>query len=65
MSDKTFSLKDQSLKLDTAADIAPFIEKLEQIDGVEAVDLSGNTFGVEASEALAKALKTKKTLKVR
>ncbi|KAK7206433.1 hypothetical protein BZA70DRAFT_276583 [Myxozyma melibiosi] len=63
MAEKTFSLKDKSLKLDTAADIAPYIEELEKVDGVEVVDLSGNTFGVEASEALAKVLKEKKTLK--
>ncbi|KAK9241372.1 hypothetical protein V1525DRAFT_392955 [Lipomyces kononenkoae] len=59
----TFSLENRSLKLDSASDIAPYIEQLHKLDGLEAIDLSGNTFGVDACTALAEALKTKKSLK--
>jgi Ran GTPase-activating protein 1 len=64
MADNKFSLENKSLKLDSASDIAPYIEQLEKLDGLEAIDLSGNTFGVDACTALAEALKTKKSLKV-
>ncbi|KAK9315892.1 hypothetical protein V1522DRAFT_404922 [Lipomyces starkeyi] len=63
MADNKFSLENKSLKLDSASDIAPYIEQLEKLDGLEAIDLSGNTFGVDACTALAEALKTKKSLK--
>ncbi|KAK9324438.1 hypothetical protein V1517DRAFT_271828 [Lipomyces orientalis] len=63
MTNNKFSLEGKSLKLDSASDIAPFIEQLVKIDGLEAIDLSGNTFGVDACTALAQALKSKKSLK--
>ena len=61
----TFSLEGKGLKLDTAADIEPHIQELKANDNVEEVRLLGNTLGIEASEALAKVLETKKTLQVR
>jgi len=61
----TFSLEGKGLKLDTAADIEPHIQELRANDNVEEVRLLGNTLGIEASEALAKVLETKKTLQVR
>lgn len=65
MSDsKVFSLEGQGLKLTTAADIEPHIAALQQNDQVEEVRFLGNTLGIEASEALAKVLETKKNLKV-
>ena len=63
MSSKTFSLRGQALKLDTAADIEKHIKPLVDSNDVEEVHLEGNTIGVEASEALAKVLSTKSTLK--
>ncbi|KAF2831628.1 RNI-like protein [Ophiobolus disseminans] len=59
-----FSLEGRGLKLTTAADLAPYLQGLEDNDQVEEVKLLGNTLGVEASEALASVLKTKKRLKV-
>jgi Ran GTPase-activating protein 1 len=61
---KIFSLEGKGLKLTTAADIEPHIKALQENNEVEEVRLLGNTLGVEASEALAKVLETKKTLKV-
>jgi Ran GTPase-activating protein 1 len=61
----TFSLEGKGLKLDTAADIEPHIQELKANDNVEEVRLLGNTLGIEASEALAKVLETKKNLQVR
>lgn len=66
MSDESriFSLVGQGLKLDSKADIQPHLDKLEQIADLEEIHLGGNTLGVEACQALANVLKTKKTLKV-
>ncbi|EME50341.1 hypothetical protein DOTSEDRAFT_77372 [Dothistroma septosporum NZE10] len=59
---KVFSLRGQALKLDTAADLEKHIGGLKDQD-VEEFHLEGNTIGVEASEALAKILETKTSLK--
>ena len=61
---KVFSLRGQALKLDSAADLEKHIKPLEESADVEEVHLEGNTIGVEASEALAKILETKKSLKL-
>ena len=61
---KVFSLEGKGLRLDTAADIEPHIEALRDNDSVEEIRLGGNTLGIEACEALAKVLETKKTLQV-
>ena len=61
---KIFSLKGQALKLDTAADLDKHIEPLRSSTDVEEVHVEGNTIGVEASEALAKILETKQSLKI-
>ena len=60
---KVFSLKGQALKLDTAADLQKHIKPLEESSDVEEVHIEGNTIGVEASEALARILETKTSLK--
>lgn len=62
--DKVFSLEGRGLKLTTAEDIEPHIKALKENNNVEEVRFLGNTLGVEASEALAKILETKKDLKV-
>ncbi|KAL5121385.1 Ran GAP Rna1 [Pleosporales sp. CAS-2024a] len=61
---KVFSLEGKGLKLTTAEDIEPHIQDLKTYDQVEEIKFLGNTLGVEASEALAKVLATKKSLKV-
>lgn len=61
---KVFSLEGKGLKLTTAEDIQPHIKALKDNDQVEEVKLLGNTLGIEACEALAKVLETKKSLKV-
>jgi Ran GTPase-activating protein 1 len=59
---KTFSLRGQALKLNTAADLEAHIQPLVDNADVEEIILEGNTIGVEASEALAKILAAKKSL---
>jgi Ran GTPase-activating protein 1 len=59
-----FSLEGKGLKLTTAADIEPHIKALKENEHVEEVRFLGNTLGIEASEALANVLQTKKSLKV-
>lgn len=61
---KIFSLEGQGLKLDTAEDIEPHIKPLYGATDIEEVRLLGNTFGIGASEALAKALEPQKNLQV-
>lgn len=61
---KIFSIEGKSLRLDSAADVEPHIKALRENTEVEEIRLGGNTLGVEACEALAKVLETKKTLQV-
>jgi len=60
---KVFSIRGQALKLDTAADLHKHTKPLEDSQDVEEIHIEGNTIGVEASQALAKILETKTTLK--
>lgn len=59
-----FSIEGKGLKLNTADDVKEFVEAIVQMEDLEVIRLSGNTIGVEAAQALAGALKSKKTLKV-
>jgi len=61
---KIFSLEGKGLKLDTAEDIEPHIKPLRDVTDTEEVQLLGNTLGIGASEALAKALESQKKLEV-
>jgi Ran GTPase-activating protein 1 len=61
---KVWSLEGQGLRLTTAEDIRPHLKDLQENNQVEEVKLLGNTLGIEACEALAKVLESKKTLKV-
>ena len=63
-SQKVFSLEGKGLKLDTADDIEPHIKQLRNATDIEEVHLLGNTLGIGASEALAKALESQKNLEV-
>lgn len=60
----TFSIVGKGLKLNSAADVKEFVEAIEQMPDLEVIKLSGNTIGVEASQALGKALESKTKLKV-
>jgi len=64
-SKKIFSLEGKGLKLDTAEDIEPHIQPLHDATDIEEVHLLGNTLGIGASEALAKALESQKNLEVK
>lgn len=59
-----FSIVGKGLKLNTADDVKEFVDTIHQMDDLQVIKLSGNTLGVEASQALAEALKSKTKLKV-
>lgn len=61
----SFSIVGRNLKLNTAQDIRPILDELEKVQPLEEVHFGGNTLGVEACQALADVLKSKKDLKVR
>lgn len=59
----TFSLAGKQLKFDSKSDIEAYLTDLHAQEKVTKIDFSGNTIGIEASEALSKAiLKHKETL---
>lgn len=60
---KVFSIRGKALKLDTAADLEKHVKPLKESSDVEEVHIEGNTIGVEASQALARILETKTSLK--
>ena len=62
MSSKVFSLAGKGLKLDTEADIDQHIQPLKDSHDFSHIDLSGNTFGVDACKALAVVLAAQKHL---
>jgi Ran GTPase-activating protein 1 len=62
MESTKFSLAGQGLKLDTADDVRQHLQALADSSGLEHIDLSGNTFGVAACEALAPLLSSQHTL---
>ena len=58
----TFSLAGKALKLTTLGDVEEHLRRLQDMEVVKKVILSGNTFGVEAAQALAQVLKEKEDL---
>ncbi|KAL4246573.1 Leucine-rich repeat domain superfamily protein [Abortiporus biennis] len=58
-----FSLQGRGLKLDTRADIAPYLEGVDP-SKIEEIHFGGNTIGVEAAEALAEFLQKATSIKV-
>lgn len=62
MATTTFSLANKGLKLDTKEHLSSHIEPLVESSTVTHIDLSGNTLGVSACEALAPILSSKSTL---
>lgn len=61
---KVFSLEGKGLKLNTAEEIEAHIKPLLESTDFTEVRLGGNTYGVSASECLAKALAAQKNLEV-
>lgn len=62
-SSEVFSVAGRQLKLNTVADIAPYVADLGSKVGVTKIDFSGNTIGIEASKELGAAIvKHKDTL---
>lgn len=59
METSTFSLAAKGLKLNTADDLRHHVQPLVESKDVTHIDLSGNTFGVPACEALAPILSSK------
>jgi Ran GTPase-activating protein 1 len=61
-----FSIHGKGLKLTSKADIQPYVDILEQMgQDVKEIHLGGNTLGVEACQALASVIQTKKSLQAR
>lgn len=60
---KVFSLHGKGLKLNSRADIEPYLKDVPIT--IEEIHLGGNTIGVEAAEALAEFLAKTTHLKVR
>ncbi|XP_034427057.1 ran GTPase-activating protein 1b isoform X1 [Hippoglossus hippoglossus] len=60
--DGELSYKGLGLKLDDAESVEELVREIEQYQGLRALRLEGNTFGVEAARAIAKALESKDLL---
>lgn len=60
---KNFSLHGKGLKLNTRADIEPYLKDVDPTT-IEEIHFGGNTLGVDASQALAEFLDKTKVLKV-
>uniref|UniRef100_A0A8P4GEQ5 Ran GTPase-activating protein 1 n=1 Tax=Dicentrarchus labrax TaxID=13489 RepID=A0A8P4GEQ5_DICLA len=57
------SYKGQGRKLDDAQSVKEMVKEIEDFKGLKALRLEGNTIGVEAAQAIAKALETKNEFK--
>ncbi|KAK3559597.1 hypothetical protein QTP86_013564 [Hemibagrus guttatus] len=56
------SYKGQGLKLNNTQSVEEIVREIEQFQGLKALRLEGNTVGVEAAQAISKALESKKDL---
>lgn len=59
---QVFSIAGKGLKFDSAEDIQQYVDELKALKNVKEVNLMGNTYGVEACKALAKALENQQEL---
>ena len=59
----TVSFRGDALKVDTIEDAQPIINRIEACVDIDTLEFAGNTFGVEAAEAIAQVLEEKKSLK--
>ncbi|KAM3863558.1 ran GTPase-activating protein 1-like [Diretmus argenteus] len=57
------SYKGQGRKLDNAQSVEEIVREIQDFQGLQALRLEGNTIGVEAAQAIAKALATKSEFK--
>ncbi|KAI9178887.1 Ran GAP Rna1 [Blastocladiella emersonii ATCC 22665] len=64
MTSTTFDISGKGLKFDTASDVAPYAAQLAAQADVEVINLSGNTFGVDAAKALSAAMAGKQKLRI-
>jgi Ran GTPase-activating protein 1 len=60
----TYSLHGKGLKLNTRADIQPYLHEIDP-EVLEEIHLGGNTIGVEAAQALAEVIQKSSKLRVR
>lgn len=60
--DGELSYKGKGLKLDSTESVEELVRDIEQYQDLEALRLEGNTLGVEAAQAIAKALEKKDQL---
>uniref|UniRef100_A0A8C5AYF2 Ran GTPase activating protein 1b n=1 Tax=Gadus morhua TaxID=8049 RepID=A0A8C5AYF2_GADMO len=60
--DGELSYQGRGLKLDNAESVAGLVTEIAQYQGLRALRLEGNTIGVEAAQAIAKALEDKDQL---
>ncbi|XP_077057163.1 ran GTPase-activating protein 1b [Siphateles boraxobius] len=56
------SYKGRGLKLDNAESVKEMVKEIEQCQGLQSLRLEGNTLGVEAAQAISKALEAKSEL---
>lgn len=62
--EKSYCISGRQLKLNSAADIKPYLEEINKKSDLVKINFSGNTLGVEASKELAESLLNhKNTLK--
>lgn len=54
--EETFSLAGKQIKFNSAKDIEKYCDEIKQFSHLRKIDLSGNTIGIDASEALSKAI---------
>ena len=59
-----FSIEGKGLKLDTAESVEEYVKQLQSLTSLEEVRLSGSSYGIDATKALAAALKSKLSLRV-
>ena len=59
----TVSFRGDALKVNTIEDAQSIINRIEECVDIETLEFTGNTFGVEAAEAIANVLEEKKSLK--
>uniref|UniRef100_A0A8C7NRE7 Ran GTPase-activating protein 1 n=1 Tax=Oncorhynchus mykiss TaxID=8022 RepID=A0A8C7NRE7_ONCMY len=57
------SYKGQGRKFDNAQSVEEIVKEIQEFKGLQALRLEGNTYGVEAAQAIAKALETKSEFK--
>ncbi|XP_037648597.1 ran GTPase-activating protein 1a isoform X2 [Sebastes umbrosus] len=57
------SYKGQGRKLDDAQSVEEMVKEIQDFEDLQALRLEGNTIGVEAAQAIAKALETKSKFK--